>query len=370
MHPRATIALEDGRVFHGLSFGAAGERTGEIVFNTSMCGYQEILTDPSYKGQIVVMTCPLIGNYGTNPEDEEADGPQVEGFVVREASRLASNWRNRETLREYLSRRGVVAVEGVDTRAITRHIRSRGAMKAIISTLDHDEARLAAKAKASPGLSERDLVREVTCRASRGWRGSGDGEKPFRVVAVDCGCKRNILRLLETSGCVVTLARADASAAEIMSLKPDGLFLSNGPGDPAVCSYLVSTVRDLLGEIPIFGICLGHQIMGLAAGGRTYKLKFGHRGANHPVKELATGRIDITSQNHGYAVDAGSLDPDVAEVTHLNLYDGTVEGLRFRKVPAFAVQYHPEAAPGPHDARHLFRRFAEMMAGRKGVSLS
>ncbi len=368
MEQFASIALEDGRVFHGLSFGAEGEKTGEIVFNTSMCGYQEILTDPSYRGQIVVMTYPLIGNYGTTPEDEESRGPQVEGFVVREASRLASNWRSRETLREYLAMRGVVAVEGVDTRAITRHIRSRGAMKAIVSTLDRDGARLAARAKASPGLSERDLVREVTCQASR-TRSDGGGEKRFRIVVVDCGCKASILRLLEASGCSVAIVRADASAWEIMSNKPDGLFLSNGPGDPAVCGYLVSTVRDLLDELPIFGICLGHQIMGLAAGGRTYKLKFGHRGANHPVKELATGRIDITAQNHGYAVDPASLDPEAVEVTHVNLYDGTVEGLRFKRAPAFAVQYHPEAAPGPHDARHLFRRFVDMMAERKGMRL-
>ncbi|MBU1487537.1 glutamine-hydrolyzing carbamoyl-phosphate synthase small subunit [bacterium] len=365
---RAIIALEDGRIFEGYSFGATGESCGEIVFNTSMMGYQEILTDPSYKGQIVTMTYPLIGNYGVNEEDVESAKPQVEGLVVKEYSRIYSNWRARKSLGEYLAEHDIIGIEGVDIRALTRHIRTCGAMKAIISTCDLDKESLVAKAKASSGLVGRDMVKEVTCQKIHP-SPFALHPSPFKVVAMDFGIKYNILRLLSEHGCEVTVVPAKTSSAEILAMNPDGIFLSNGPGDPAGVPYAVKTVQELItpssklrapGSIPIFGICLGHQILGLAFGGKTYKLKFGHRGGNQPVKDLVTGKIDITSQNHGFCVDINSLPQDI-EVTHINPNDQTLEGMRHKKLPIFSVQYHPEASPGPHDAEYLFNVFTEMM---------
>jgi carbamoyl-phosphate synthase small subunit len=373
------IALEDGTVFCGSSFGAEGEAYGEAVFNTSMCGYQEILTDPSYKGQIVTMTYPLIGNYGVNDQDVESWRPHVEGFVVKECAPAYSNWRATGSLGDYLKRHGIVGVEGIDTRALTKHIRQAGAMKAVLSTADLDPRSLVRKACASPGLVGRDLVKEVTCREAYTWEDprSRLGEDqwsqgflrdasraplpPYRVAALDCGIKYNILRLLRAAGCDVTVLPAHATAREILELDPEGIFLSNGPGDPEGVPYVVESVRQLLGRRPIFGICLGHQILGLALGGRTFKLKFGHRGGNQPVKDLASGKVDITAQNHGFCVDMESLDPDQVVLTHVNLNDQTLEGMRHRSLPVFSVQYHPEASPGPHDASYLFRDFVEMM---------
>jgi carbamoyl-phosphate synthase small subunit len=368
----ALLALEDGRVFRGRHFGAVGERLGEVVFNTSMSGYQEVLTDPSYKGQIVVMTYPEIGNYGVNDEDIESARPQVEGFAVRELSEVRSNWRARNDLHAYLKDNGIVGISEVDTRAITRHIRSAGAMKGCLSSVDRDAENLVRKAVASPGLSEIDLVGMVTVPEIRPWQRRDRpwarpaisrpvADPPPHVVAYDFGMKRNILRCLGESGCRVTVVPAGTSAADTLALRPDGVFLSNGPGDPAAATYAVEAVRGLWGKVPIFGICLGHQILGIAAGGKTFKLKFGHRGSNQPVKDLTTGRVEITAQNHGYAVDPDSLPPE-SEVTHLNLNDGTVEGVRQRDVPVFSVQYHPEASPGPHDSLYLFDRFLRMIA--------
>ena len=375
MKPPALLALADGRVFRGESLGAEGVATGEVVFNTAMTGYQEIMTDPSYKGQIVVMTYPLIGNYGINDEDVESRRPWVEGFVVKEASPTPSSWRGRRTLDEYMREQRIVGIQGIDTRALTRHLRDHGAQEGVISTEELDPARLAATAKAAPGLVGRDLVREVTISTPHGWdeatwdRVRGYREPAaarFTVVAFDSGIKRNILRQLVSLGCALTVVPASTAAAAVLEQKPDGVFLSNGPGDPEGVPYLVEAVRALLGKVPIFGICLGHQILGLAAGGSTYKLKFGHHGANHPVKDLATGKVEITAQNHGFAVDPDSVKAHGLELSHVNLNDGTCEGLRHRELPVFSVQYHPEASPGPHDASYLFNRFVDLMRRTNG----
>ncbi|MEM4657803.1 MAG: glutamine-hydrolyzing carbamoyl-phosphate synthase small subunit [Candidatus Methanosuratincola sp.] len=365
----AILVLEDGSTFHGKGFGAEGEATGEVVFNTSITGYQEILTDPSYCGQIVVMTYPEIGNYGVNALDEESRKPFVRGFVVREYWGSPSNWRSSGNLGDYLKSHGIVGIEGVDTRSITRITRNLGAMRGIISTVDFDKESLLRKVRASRGMLGTDLVSEVTTEGIYTWsRDTGEwgskegvGEKGrFSVVVYDFGTKYNILRRLADMGCDVTVVPANTSPAEVLGLHPDGIVLSNGPGDPAAVTYAVETTRALVGKTPILGICLGHQILSLALGGKTFKLKFGHRGANQPVKNLLTGRVEITSQNHGFAVDADSLGGDV-EITHINLNDGTVEGIRHRELPAFSVQYHPEASPGPHDSSYLFLHFAKLM---------
>lgn len=357
----ALLALEDGKVFRGRSFGASGERAGEIVFNTSMTGYQEILTDPSYKGQIVTMTYPLMGNYGINEEDLESSKPKVEGFVVKEASRMTSNWRSLKGLGDYLKEYNIPGIEGIDTRALTKHIRTAGAMRAVISTERLDEKTLVKKAQDSPGLIGRDLVKEVTCQRPYQWNEGVEGKRDLTVVAIDYGIKTNILRMLGKAGCNVTVVPAHTRAEEIITLNAHGILLSNGPGDPAAVPYAVETVRELIGKLPIFGICLGHQILGLAFGGGTYKLKFGHRGGNQPVKDLATGKVSITSQNHGFCVDMESLPKDEIELTHINLNDQTLEGMRNKKYPVFSVQYHPEASPGPHDASYLFDEFNRLM---------
>jgi len=367
---RAALALADGRVFEGETLGARGEAIGEVVFNTAMTGYQEVLTDPSYKGQLVCMTAPHIGNTGVNPEDVESDRPWVEGFIVREASPVASSWRATATLDGYLAAHGIVGIQGIDTRALTRHIRDHGAQEGVISTRDLDPRSLVAKAQASPGLIGRDLVKEVTSRDPYAWtesvwrhgQGYGAGaEARYHVVAYDSGVKRNILRQLVALGCRVTVLPAFATAEDALAREPDGIFLANGPGDPEGVPYLAEAVRRLVGRVPVFGICLGHQILALALGARTYKLPFGHHGANHPVKDLVSGRVEITSQNHGFAVDPDSCAARGLEPTHVNLNDGTCEGLRHRSLPVFSVQYHPEASPGPHDAHYLFRRFIESM---------
>lgn len=358
---KAKLALEDGTIFKGFSFGATGERYGEVVFNTSMSGYQEILTDPSYKGQIVNMTYPLIGNYGINPEDAESRKPFLEGFVVKESSRITSNWRSQKSLDEYLKENNIVGIEGIDTRALTRHIRLQGAMKAIISTEDLDGESLVKKAKESPGLIGRDLVKEVSSKKLQVWNNKGK----YKVVVIDCGVKFNILRELERNNCQVTFLPAKTDARTILNIKPDGLLLSNGPGDPAGVPYVVEIARQLLGKLPIFGICLGHQMLGLAMGGKTYKLKFGHHGANHPVKDLKTGKVYITVQNHGFCVDIDSLNKKDIEITHINLNDNTLEGMKHKKLPVFSVQFHPEASPGPRDAQYLFGEFVELMKSKK-----
>jgi carbamoyl-phosphate synthase small subunit len=370
---KAILALEDGTIFEGRSFGFPGEKSGEVVFNTSMAGYQEILTDPSYKGQIVIMTYPLIGNYGVNEEDIESQGPKVEGFIVKENSALFSNWRGDKSLSDYLIKHRIMGVEGMDTRALTKHIRLVGAMKAILSTKDLDRDHLIKKAKNSPGLIGRDLVKEVTCEKPYEWTSSNDpifsnfdlrpSNPHFRpkVAVLDFGVKYNILRSLRDWNCEVIVLPASSSAESILSYHPDGILLSNGPGDPEGVPYVIETVRQLIGKKPIFGICLGHQLLGLAMGGKTFKLKFGHRGANQPVKDVRTGKVAITSQNHGFCVDPHSLDPGQVELTQINLNDQTLEGMRHKRLPIFSVQYHPEASPGPHDSQHLFGEFIRMM---------
>ncbi len=361
---KALIALEDGTVFEGKGYGVHGEKEGEIVFNTSMTGYQEIMTDPSYKGQIVTMTYPLIGNYGVNDDDVESDGPKVEGFIVKELSKIASNFRATDDLLNYFERHNILAIEDVDTRALTKHLRARGVMKGIISTVDLDRESLVGKAKASRGIIGVDLVKEVTCKSSYVF-GGGDGG--LRCVVVDFGVKMNILRMLKKAGCHVTVVPADERAENILAMKPHGILLSNGPGDPEGLPYAIEEIRKLIGIIPIFGICLGQQLLGLAFGGKTYKLKFGHRGANQPNKETSTGKVYITSENHGFAVDVGSITKEPVRVTHINLNDNTVEGIEHTVYPVFSVQFHPEASPGPHDAYGLFEKFKGMMEDyRKG----
>jgi carbamoyl-phosphate synthase small subunit len=365
----ALLALEDGTTWPGVALGAIGQRAGEVVFNTSMTGYQEILTDPSYYGQIVVMTAPHIGNTGVNFDDEESQRPWLSGFVVRAASPRVSNWRARASLGEYLAEHGVVGITGVDTRALVRHIRERGAMRAVISSQELDADRLVEAARSAPSMNGLDLVPHVTCAEPYHWADGNPGEwgaqgaqseGRFHVVAYDFGIKRNILRLLAEQGCRITVVPADTPAAEVLALKPDGVFLSNGPGDPAAVTYGIEAVRDVLGKVPVFGICLGHQILGLALGGSTFKMHFGHRGGNQPVRFTDTGRVEISSHNHGFAVAADSL-PAGIEVTHTNLNDNSCEGLRAPDLRAFSVQYHPEAAPGPHDARYLFGQFVDLM---------
>ena len=374
----AKLALEDGTVYSGISFGASGEVDGEVCFNTSMTGYQEILTDPSYRGQIVTMTYPEIGNYGINAEDVESGKPQLSGFVVREQSRRASNFRSSGRLDEYMAAAGILGLAGIDTRALVRRLRSRGAMKGILSTVDLDDASLVAKAKASPGLVGRDLVREVMPDQSRAWTeglnpwarlpsaeaGTVCGEGSPHVVAMDYGMKWNIPRHLCHLGCRVTVLPGTYSAEQVLAHQPDGVFLSNGPGDPEPLDYAIDTIRNVLGKVPVFGICLGHQLLSLACGARTFKLKFGHRGANQPVANLATGKVEITSQNHGFAVEESTL-PANLEVTHRNLNDDTIEGVRHRDLPAYSVQYHPESSAGPHDSDYLFGQFLDQMRSKR-----
>ena len=387
---KAILALEDGTVFEGEAFGATGEQYGEVVFNTSMTGYQEVLTDPSYKGQIVTMTYPLIGNYGCNDEDFESEKPHVEGFIVREYSSYFSNWRATKSLDEFLAGYGIIGIQGVDTRALTKRLRSHGVMKGVISTTDLDKESLVAKAKASPGFIGLDLVKHVTCADIYHWDSEeidiyaghkeppaggiqleidfthpppvqGAESTPFQIVAVDSGIKHNILRKLQSHNCDVTVVPASTSSEEILALQPEGIFLANGPGDPEGVPYLVNTVKELMGKKPIFGICLGHQILGLAFGGESFKLRFGHRGANQPVKNLITGKVEITAQNHGFCIDKDSLKGKPVKLTHINLNDDTLEGMEHEEYPIFSVQYHPEASPGPHDADYLFDKFVDMM---------
>ncbi len=370
---KALIALEDGTTFAGQSFTGHGEAVGEIVFNTSLSGYQEILTDPSYTGQIVTMTYPLIGNYGINPEDMESAAIHPRAFLIKEYNAYPSNYRSTRPLADFLCEFGVLGVEGFDTRALVRHIRSKGAMKGFVSTLDLDKESLVARAKQWPGFIGQDLVKDITCKEPYGWADNRPvpgsnfttaeaGPKgAFKVVAFDFGIKFNQLRILTEKGCRVQVVPAHTSAEAVLAMQPDGIFLSNGPGDPAGVEGVVDTIRALLGKKPIFGICLGHQMLGLAYGGTAYKLKFGHRGGNQPVKDLTTGHVEITSQNHGFCIDIDSLPQGAVEVTHINLNDNSLEGMRHTQYPAFSVQYHPEHAPGPHDAIYLFDRFIDMM---------
>ena len=389
---KAILALEDGTIFHGTSFGAVGEKSGEVVFNTSLTGYQEILTDPSYKGQIVTMTYPLIGNYGVNEEDVESSKPQCEAFVVRENSKIASNFRSTMKLDDYLAKHKIIGIEGVDTRMLTRRLRTKGSLKGVISTVDLNEQSLVEKAKKSQGVEGVDLVKVVTCKSPYVWNETNwaknveatfrspknDGLPPkadpplaektaatlktkFKVAAYDYGIKFNILRNLQAIGAEVTVYPADYPAEKILKTDPDGIFLSNGPADPAAVTYAIENIKKLIGQKPIFGICLGHQLLGLALGGKTYKLKFGHHGGNQPVMDLKTRKVDITCQNHGFAVDVDSIPKGMVELTHINLNDKTVEGMRHLTLPIFSVQHHPEAGPGPHDAHDLFKRFAELM---------
>ena len=370
---KALIALEDGTTFAGQSFTGHGEAVGEIVFNTSLSGYQEILTDPSYTGQIVTMTYPLIGNYGTNPEDMESAGIHPRAFLIKEYNAYPSNYRSTQPLADFLKDYKVLGVQGFDTRALVRHIRSKGAMKGIVSTMDVDKESLVQRANQWPGFIDQDLVKDITCKEPYGWADNrpvpggnfttaeAGPKEALKVVAFDFGIKFNQLRILTEKGCRVQVVPAHTSADAVLAMQPDGIFLSNGPGDPSGVEGVVDTLRALLGKKPIFGICLGHQMLGLAYGGRAYKLKFGHRGGNQPVKDLTTGHVEITSQNHGFCIDIDSLPPGEVEVTHINLNDNSLEGMRHTKFPAFSVQYHPEHAPGPHDAIYLFDRFIDMM---------
>ncbi len=372
--PTAILALEDGTVFRGFSCGGEGETGGELVFNTSLTGYQEVLTDPSYEGQLVVMTYPQIGNYGITAEDHESRKPFLEGFVVRELCKHPSNWQSVETVEFFLRKHGIPAIEGLDTRALTIKLREKGALRAVLSSTDLDGKRLVKKARELPSMTGQDLAQAVTCNQPYAWNeklqagpnGLGPAlERPLHVVVMDFGVKFGILRCLSSMGCRVTVVPARTSAEEIERLAPDGVTLSNGPGDPEPVVYAINTIKRLLETgTPIFGICLGHQLLGLALGGRTFKLKFGHHGANHPVQDVTTGKIEITTQNHGFCVDIDSLPREV-KTTHVNLNDRTSEGMAHSQIPAFSVQYHPEASAGPHDARYLFRRFADAMAARK-----
>ena len=390
---KAILALEDGRVFEGCSFGKQGETTGEVVFNTALCGYQEVLTDPSYAGQIVTMTYPHIGNYGVNAEDVESAKPQVAGFIVREASTMASSWRASGELHQYLDKAGIVGISEVDTRALTRHLRTHGAKRGVISTVSVDQPALIAKARGSRNMVGLDLAREVTCEKPYHVEAPGLTEMrlapplrqaiealpltaqerahvlepiaPYKVVAYDFGMKLNIARMLAAAGCDVTVVPASTSAADVLKMGPEGVFFSNGPGDPEPVTYAIEAAKKLMEKKPLFGICLGHQILGLACGGKTYKLKFGHRGANHPVKNLRTGQVEVTSQNHGFAVDRALFERPEFELTHVNLNDGTVEGFKHKQLPVMSVQYHPEASPGPHDSHYLFNDFIQMMAARR-----
>lgn len=373
IYMKALIALEDGAVFEGESFTGPGETSGEIVFNTSMSGYQEVLTDPSYKGQIVTMTYPLIGNYGVNPDDNESATIQPQAFIVKEYNAIPSNFRATGNLADFLMAENILGIQNVDTRALTRHIRRAGALRGVISTEDLDPASLVAKAKNSPGLVGRDLVKEVSCKEPYGWTAQGPvpgthfstaGAGRHKIVAFDFGLKYNQLRLLAERDCSVQVVPATTSAQDVLAMNPDGIFLSNGPGDPAGVEGVVETIRELLHHKPFFGICLGHQILGLAYGGTTYKLKFGHHGSNQPVRDLITGKIEVTAQNHGFCVDFDTLDKDEVKLTHINLNDGSLEGMAHTKFTSFSVQYHPENAPGPHDSIYLFDRFIESLAAR------